>query len=199
VRAFAFIRWSGAPFINTSFGHVAWAFEEATGAFVCGSFENVGGGPYVRSSQAENEGAYWMARVGGLAAMLNEMRFIPFANQKLRPQLNAAKIDKLPGYYAYKMFNVVAKRGGRVLGFIPWEEDINPNPVGALAEAQRWGAAYTLVSQNCLDNTYKILNTYGAREKAKALMMPTLTKPSTSWTPAGWFRLLDVDGGSQRL
>jgi hypothetical protein len=195
----AFIRWSGAPFLTTNFGHVAWAFEESSGSFVCGSFENVGGGPVVRSTQAENEGAYWMARVGGLSGVLNEMRYIPFANQKLKTQLAAAKIKQLPGYDEYKMFNVVVKAGGKVLGFIPWEEDFKPDPARALAEAQRWGASYTLVAENCLDNTYKVLNAYGARENARALMMPTLTKPSTAWTPAGWFRALDVPGGSQRL
>lgn len=235
MRAFAFIRWSGAPVwaavksgavstpnINVggvnvpsiqlipgitwieanNLGHVAWAFEVTQDNFLCGSLENISGSPFVRGNQQENKAAYWHCNTSGINGLMGEMKNLSYANRILKDQLidkKTGKLGKLPGYDEYKMFNVVKKDGGKFLGVIPWEENIAPNPTAAAAEAKKWGSGYSVAFENCLNNTYKVLNAYGAREKPMALMSPSLTPPHAAWTPRSWFRSLNVDGGSQKV
>lgn len=235
MRAFAFIRWSGAPVWGTvtsaavstpafnvggvrvpsiqvvpgitwaqanNLGHVAWAFEVSQDNFLCGSLENISGSPFVRSSQQENKSAYWFTNASGLSGLLSQMKHLPYANQILKEHLTdkkTGKVGNLTGYDEYKMFNVVKKDQERVLGIIPWGEEIGPNPSAATAEAKKWGTGYAVAFENCLNNTYQVLNAYRARENPRALMMPTLTSPNTVYTPRSWFQLLDVNGGSQKL
>lgn len=235
MRAFAFIRWSGAPVwaavksgaVSTSpinigsvkipsvqlipgitwvqannLGHVAWAFEVSQDNFLCGSLENISGSPFVRSTQQENKSAYWYTNVSGLNGLLSQMKHLPYANRVLKEHLtdkNTGKVGNLSGYDEYKMFNVVKKDQGKVLGVIPWGEEIGPNPSAATAEAKKWGTGYAVAFENCLNNTYQVLNAYRAREKPQALMMPNLTSPLMTLTPRSWFGVLNVDGGSQKL
>ncbi len=184
MRSIAFLRRSGAP-VNVpvvnhklgTLGHVAWAFEESANNFVCGSLENIDGGPYIKGTN--NAPAYWMKRVGGgIAGVFAEMKHVPYGNAVLRDQLIKKGEGPLTGYDEAIIFDVA-----------------QPDAQKAMRKANEWGNLYVVAFANCLDNTFEVLYGYGTFRNWKGFP-PT---PEDHRTPKGWFSTIRAEAISKGI
>ena len=156
-RAYAFIRWSGAPVGPVNFGHVGWGFEipAKTGAstFYCGSTENIAGSAQI---YAPGDNGWWARLHTSEAAMFNEMRH-----------------SHLGSNNAYDEVVI-----------IPMATSHSANAKATADQTRLEG--YTLIGNNCMDHTGKVLEAYGVGWQPNGPM----PWKQTHSAPAAWFQEL---------
>jgi hypothetical protein len=205
-RAFAFIRWSGAPVkvetpsVSTpriTSGGVNLPLVGTVGKFDIGSATIIPSTKPIDVTLGHVAWAFEEQKDIFICGSLENIAGLPIRSG-----------DNHGAYWTKRTFggvsgmlremktcseaNAKLKPSPALPGYNAWKQfyvDLS-TPELAKAEARKWGDLYLVAGANCLDNTIKVLEAFGVKNLPWAI---------TNWTPKGWFRSINNAGQSGNL